>query len=77
MATTTWILCSHGVKKKQGITWGTKLYEKLIEATHLLWTKHNSFEDDRKLHRLIEVEDIHLKTAIKFNVRKEPQDVKD
>ena len=50
--------------KKQGIKWSTQLCEKLIEPTHLMWTKRNSFEHNRNLHRLIEVEDIHLKTAI-------------
>ena len=55
----------HMGSKKQGITWGTKLCQKLIEATHLLWSKRNSFEHDRKLHELIEVEDIRLKGAIK------------
>ena len=63
--------------KKQGITWGTKLCEKLIEATHPLWTKRNYFEHNRKLHGLIEVENIRLKTAIKIDMRKEPQDLKD
>ena len=51
--------------KKQSITWGTKLCEKLIEASHSLWTKRNTFEHDRKLHGLIEMEDIRLKTAVK------------
>ena len=44
--------------RKQGITWGTKLREKLIEATHSLWLKQNLFEYNRKLHGLQEVEDI-------------------
>ena len=51
--------------KKQGITWGTKLCKKLIEASHSMWTKRNTFEHDRKLHGLIEVEDVRLKTAVK------------
>ena len=44
--------------RKLGITWGTKLCEKLIEATHSLWIKQNSFEHDRRLHGLREVKDI-------------------
>ena len=51
--------------RKQGITWGTKLREKLIEATHLLWTKLNLFEHDRQLHGLRKVTDIRLKTSVK------------
>ena len=57
--------------RKQGITWGTKLCEKIIEATHSLWTKHNSFEYNRKLHGLIEFENICLITAIKNQYEKE------
>ncbi len=51
--------------RKQGYSWGTKLCEKLIDASHSLWNKRNTFEHDRKLHGLIEVEDIRLKKAIK------------
>ena len=51
--------------RKQGIKWGTKLCEKLIKTIHLLWKKRNSFEHDRKIHGLKEVEDIQLKTAIR------------
>ena len=54
----------YGVKK-EGIILETTLCEKLIEATHLLWIKQNSFEHDRKLHGLREVEDIQLKTPIR------------
>ena len=38
--------------------------QKLIDATHSLWTKRNSFEHDKLIHRLREVEDTRLKTAI-------------
>ena len=37
---------------KQGIMRDTKLCEKLIEGTHSLWMKRNSFEHDRKLYGL-------------------------
>ena len=56
--------------KKQGIIWGMKLCKKLIEASHYVWTKRDTFEHDRKLHRLIEVGDIRLKTAIKEQYEK-------
>ena len=51
--------------QKKGITWGTKLCKKFIEATHLLWTKRNSFKHDRQIHDIQEVEDIRLKTALR------------
>ena len=63
LQTATKLLYAHK-GQKQDITTGIKLFEKLIEAKHLLWTKLNSFEHSRKLHGLIEVEDIRLKTAI-------------
>ena len=55
--------------KKQGITLGTIfLCDKLIEVTHSLWTKRNSFKHDRKLHELRELEDSILKSAIKIHI---------
>ena len=60
----------HIGSRKQGITWGTKLYKKLIETSHSLWNKRNTFEHDRKLHGLIEVEDIRLKRVIKVQYEK-------
>ena len=50
--------------RKKDITWGTNLYEKLIEGINSLWTKQNLFEHDRKLHEVWEAEDIRLKTSI-------------
>ena len=58
----------HMGTKKQSITWGTNPYNKLIEATHSLWTKRNSFDHDRQIHGLREVEDIRLKSAKRINI---------
>ena len=60
----------HMGSQKQGITWGIKLRKKIIEASHSLLTKRNTFEHDINLHGLIEVEDIRLKTAIKEQYNK-------
>ena len=58
----------HIGSRNQGITWGTNLCDKLIEATHSLWTKWNSFKHDRQVHGLREVEDRRLKAAIKIKL---------
>ena len=39
--------------------------EKLIDATHSLWRKRNSFEHDRETHGLREIEDVRLEEAVK------------
>ena len=62
--------------RKQGLSWCTKLFEKLIYASHSLWNKRNTYEQDRKLHGLIEVEDILLKRAIKEHYRLGKRDLK-
>ena len=62
--------------RKQGLSWGTKLCRKLIDASHSLLNKRNTFEHDRKLHGLIKVEDICLKRAIKEQYRLGKTDLK-
>ena len=59
----------HIGSRKQGLSWGTKLCKKLIDASNSLWNKRNTFEHDRKLHGIIEVEDIRLKREIKAQYR--------
>ena len=50
---------------KKGSTWVRKLCEKLIDATHALWRKQNSFEHDREAHGLREIEDVRLEESVK------------
>ena len=38
--------------QKQCMTWAKKLCEKLIDATHALWRKRNSFEHEITIHGL-------------------------
>ena len=51
--------------RKQGMTWAKKLCGKLIDATHALWRKRNSYEHDRTSHGLREIEDVRLEEAVK------------
>ena len=55
--------------KKQGITWGTDLFNKLIETTHSLQTKRISFGHNRKIYGLRKMKDIRLKAAKKKHFR--------
>ena len=48
-----------------GATWLRKLCDKLINATHSLWTKRNSFEHEKHKHGLRELEDVRLEEAVK------------
>ena len=50
---------------KKRSTWARKLCEKLIDATHALWRKRNSFEHDREVHGLRDIEDVRLEEAVK------------
>ncbi len=50
--------------------------KKLIDTSLSLWNKRNTFEHDRKLHGLIEVEYIRLKRAIKEQYRLEITNLK-
>ena len=51
--------------RRTGASWVKKLCNKLINATHSLWTKRNSFEHDKQQHGLLEIEDLRLDTAIR------------
>ena len=51
--------------RKQGMSWVKKLCGKLIDATHALWRKRNSYEHDRTIHGLREIEDVRLEEAVK------------
>ena len=56
-------ICKRDLKK--GTTWATILCGKLIDITNLIWTIRKSFEHDKKLHGIWEIEDIQLKAAVK------------
>ena len=50
---------------RKGSTWARQLCEKLMDATHSLWRKRNSFEHDRMTHGMRELEDVRLEDAVK------------
>ena len=53
------------VKKK----WARSLCDKLITATHNIWTKRNSIEHDRTNHGLHEVEELRLEKQVRLQYR--------
>ena len=51
--------------RRTGAKWSRNLCERLINATHALWNKRNSFEHDKRQHGLREIDDLRLEEAVK------------
>ena len=61
---TVQVLCTHWIYETRNYL-GNKCMQKMIEATHLLWTNRNVVEHYRQIYGLREVGDARLKMAIK------------
>ena len=59
----------HVGSRKTGKKWARSLCDKLIIATHNIWTKRNSIEHDRSNHGLQEVEELRLEKQVRLQYR--------